>query len=63
MSTLCDGGEFTFSCDGCPEVYEVTDPDEVDACVFEEVWAAARKAGWRAFKAGGEWEHYCPGCD
>ena len=63
MSSLCDGGVFTFSCDVCPEVFEVDDSDEdVDNAVFEEVWAAARNEGWVAFKFKNDWKHYCPSC-
>lgn len=68
MSDHCDGGVFTFSCDACPEVFEVDDSDEnVDNAVFDEVWAAAKAKGWVAFpvteRGKQEWKHYCAGCN
>lgn len=67
MSTHCDGGVYTFSCDACPEAYGVSDDDpDIDNAVFEEVWMAAKSNGWVAFKVSergkDEWKHYCAAC-
>jgi hypothetical protein len=44
-------------CDECEEV-----EDEFEGKTFQEFWAAAKAAGWRAYKIGGKWRHSCPSC-
>ncbi len=58
MTIQRTGRHVGFSCDGCPMAFEDDDGGE-----FQEVWAAARAAGWRSHKnPHGEWEHSCPDC-
>lgn len=57
MTVSAVKGSTVFSCDTCPEAYE-----SEDETGFHEVWAEAKKKGWRARKVMGNWEHQCPGC-
>lgn len=45
-------GQLTLSCDNCGEFVEGDD--------FNEMWEAAKAAGWKARKIGEEWFHRCP---
>lgn len=49
-------GPISFSCDGCPEATDTHCSD------FTSALAKARSRGWKARKADGEWQHFCPDC-
>ena len=58
MTMQRDGGYVTFSCDECPESFELDEPTRD----FADAFAAVRAAGWRARNVKGEWEHVCDAC-
>ena len=49
-------GDVVFECDGCGEVLETGQAD------FGAALSLLRRDGWRAVKAGDDWEHYCLAC-
>jgi hypothetical protein len=50
-------GKLLFECDSCGEVFDGESGE------FSEVWAAAKRDGWRTRKMGDEdWVHSCPNC-
>jgi ribosomal protein L37AE/L43A len=50
-------GTIVFLCDDCEDRFEGAPGEE-----FDRVYAAARRAGWRARKIENEWMHTCPEC-
>lgn len=50
-------GKLIISCDSCDETFE-SEKDES----FDEVWAGAKREGWRTRKIVNEWLHGCPKC-
>jgi len=51
------GGRILIECDSCDEVFTGEEGAE-----WPEVWAAARREGWRSKQIGREWVHGCPDC-
>jgi hypothetical protein len=45
-------------CDSCDEVFRHDD----ESAEFAEVWAEAKREGWRTRKIGNDWVHGCPRC-
>jgi hypothetical protein len=50
-------GKILIECDSCDEVFEGEPHAE-----FAEVWADAKRDGWRSRKIAGEWLHGCGKC-
>ena len=50
-------GDFEFECDGCHEVL----PTETSN--FDSARNVLARAGWRARKILGDWQHFCPRCN
>lgn len=50
-------GKILIECDSCPEVFEGD-----DGALWQEVWHAATREGWRSRRIAGEWLHGCPKC-
>lgn len=51
------GRKILIECDSCAEVFTGDDGDE-----WADVWAAAKRDGWRTRQIAGEWLHGCPKC-
>lgn len=51
------GNRVLIECDSCDDVFEGDEHAE-----FKEVWALAKRDGWRTQNVGGEWVHGCPKC-
>lgn len=51
------GSKILIECDSCDDVFEGDEDAE-----FAEVWAAAKREGWRTKKIGEEWVHGCGKC-
>ncbi len=51
------GNRVLIECDSCEEVFEGEEDEE-----FQQVWAAAKRDGWRTKKIGDEWVHGCDKC-
>lgn len=51
------GLKVLIECDSCEEVFEGEDREE-----FTDVWANAKRDGWRTKKIADEWVHSCPRC-
>lgn len=49
-------GPISFVCDGCGEA------EDMHCTGWAGANAKARSRGWKAIKAGDEWEHLCPPC-
>jgi hypothetical protein len=57
MSAHVIHGEFSFSCDNCPETIETTKTD------FREAYNFIVSRKWLASKdRSGKWHHYCEDC-
>ena len=50
-----DDRTVTIACDTCDETWEGAPGED-----FADVWAAAKRQGWKAGKVAGEWQHECP---
>jgi hypothetical protein len=51
------GLKVLIECDSCDEVFSGD-----DLAKFKDVWAAAKREGWRTRKIGEEWVHGCSRC-
>ena len=51
------GHKILIECDTCSEVFEGEEDAE-----FAEVWAEAKRDGWRSRKIGNDWVHGCGKC-
>ena len=51
------GLKIYIECDSCTGIFEGAERAE-----FKDVWAAAKRDGWRTRKIGNEWVHGCPKC-
>jgi hypothetical protein len=51
------GSKVLIECDSCDEVFSGDEDAE-----FKDVWAAAKRDGWRTRKVGNDWVHGCPKC-
>ena len=49
-------GDVVFECDGCAEIFDTQTGS------FEAALNRMRREGWRAFKTGEDWFHYCSRC-
>lgn len=49
-------GDIVFRCDACGEELETNESD------FSEALRELRRAGWKAEKVDGYWEHTCDAC-
>ena len=49
--------KIVIECDSCNEVFEGEEHEE-----FTDVWARAKRDGWRTRKIAGEWLHGCQRC-
>jgi hypothetical protein len=48
-------GKIVIECDSCDELFEGDGDAE-----FAQVWAEAKRNGWKTRKIGAEWVHGCP---
>lgn len=51
------GGKVLIECDSCNEVFDGNDHES-----FVEVWARAKRDGWRTRNIAETWLHGCPRC-
>lgn len=51
------GGKIVLECDSCAETF-----DGDDGAEWKDVWAAAKRDGWRTREIAREWLHGCPRC-
>jgi hypothetical protein len=51
------GNRIVLECDSCEETFEGDEDAE-----WADVWAEAKREGWRAKKIGDEWVHGCGKC-
>ena len=51
------GRQILIECDSCDEVFRGEEGAE-----WAEVWAAARREGWKSKKIGKDWVHGCGRC-
>lgn len=51
------GNRILIECDSCDEVFEGQEGEK-----FADVWALAKRDGWKTRQIAGEWLHGCPKC-
>jgi hypothetical protein len=51
------GNRIVLECDSCEETFEGDEDAE-----WADVWAVAKREGWRSKKIGDEWIHGCGKC-
>jgi hypothetical protein len=51
------GNRIVLECDSCEETFEGDEDAE-----WADVWAEAKREGWRSKKIGNEWVHGCGKC-